>query len=354
MLKTVEKNVSSKSVISSLPTIRDRGVKNKSWKMGKGKSKERKKVPPPPKKESVAKDAECFNYRMIGNWKRNYPSHIGSYFLNVPSGMELRLEQCHYSYSITRGVIFVPRLKDAGFKLASMHYDMDGVISIDKFLFHVAKRTKYDLNRTYLWHCRPDHINKRHIKKLQSEGYALETTSHILNKVPTKKVEKTPYKLWHGKVPKLSFIRVWGFDVLVKHSTPNKLETRDIKFKFVGYPKETARYYFYYPEENIVFFDRNGQFLKSDYLLQEFSGSDEILDEIQDTPTKLQNEEPSLSSIILRDSELVVEEPNPINLVVQDPTKNQENDVTPAAPVLQRYDRPSHPPEKYYGYLKSS
>nr|GFC54678.1 putative retrotransposon protein [Tanacetum cinerariifolium] len=41
--------------------------------------------------------------------------------------------------------------------------------------------------------------------------YALETAARILNMVPTKKVEKTPYEVWHGKVPKLSYLKVWGW-----------------------------------------------------------------------------------------------------------------------------------------------
>ncbi|GKA30352.1 retrotransposon protein, putative, ty1-copia subclass [Tanacetum coccineum] len=38
--------------------------------------------------------------------------------------------------------------------------------------------------------------------------YALETTARILNMVPTKKVEKTPYEVWHGQAPKLSYLKV--------------------------------------------------------------------------------------------------------------------------------------------------
>ncbi|KAJ9542072.1 LOW QUALITY PROTEIN: hypothetical protein OSB04_028578 [Centaurea solstitialis] len=34
-------------------------------------------------------------------------------------------------------------------------------------------------------------------------GHALETAAHILNRAPTKSVEKTPYKLWKGKKPKM-------------------------------------------------------------------------------------------------------------------------------------------------------
>ncbi|GKC02968.1 retrotransposon protein, putative, ty1-copia subclass, partial [Tanacetum coccineum] len=33
---------------------------------------------------------------------------------------------------------------------------------------------------------------------------------HIRNNVPTKKVNRTPYEIWHGKAPKLSYLRVWG------------------------------------------------------------------------------------------------------------------------------------------------
>nr|GEW76224.1 hypothetical protein [Tanacetum cinerariifolium] len=41
-------------------------------------------------------------------------------------------------------------------------------------------------------------------------GYALESAARILNMVPTKKVEKTSYEIWHGKAPKLSYLMVWG------------------------------------------------------------------------------------------------------------------------------------------------
>nr|GEZ42485.1 zinc finger, CCHC-type [Tanacetum cinerariifolium] len=44
--------------------------------------------------------------------------------------------------------------------------------------------------------------------------YAFETAACILNMVPTKKVEKTPYEVWHGKAPKLSYIKVWGYTSL--------------------------------------------------------------------------------------------------------------------------------------------
>ena len=48
-------------------------------------------------------------------------------------------------------------------------------------------------------------------------GYALETVAFLLNRIPSKAVEKTPYELWTGKCPGLSFLKIWGFEAYVKH-----------------------------------------------------------------------------------------------------------------------------------------
>ncbi|GKG05037.1 retrotransposon protein, putative, ty1-copia subclass [Tanacetum coccineum] len=82
--------------------------------------------------------------------------------------------------------------------------------------------------------------------------YALDSATCIINMVPTKKVDKTPYKLWYGKVPNLSYLKVWGCDALVKWNMPDKLKQRSVKYIFIGYPKETMGYYFYFPPENKI------------------------------------------------------------------------------------------------------
>nr|GEV16535.1 retrotransposon protein, putative, Ty1-copia subclass [Tanacetum cinerariifolium] len=91
--------------------------------------------------------------------------------------------------------------------------------------------------------------------------YALKTAARILNIVPTKKVEKTPYEVWHGKAPKLSYLKVGG------------------------YPKETIGYSFYYPLENKVIVARNAEFLENSLIDQEASGSLEDLEIIQEEDT---------------------------------------------------------------------
>ncbi|KAJ9557744.1 LOW QUALITY PROTEIN: hypothetical protein OSB04_012358 [Centaurea solstitialis] len=80
--------------------------------------------------------------------------------------------------------------------------------------------------------------------------HALETVAHILNRAPTKSVEKTPYELWKGKKPKMTFLKIWGCEVYVKRPTSEKLKPKSNKCFFVGYPKTTVGYYFYNPEEN--------------------------------------------------------------------------------------------------------
>ena len=92
-------------------------------------------------------------------------------------------------------------------------------------------------------------------------GYALETAAFTLNRVPSKAVEKTPYEMWTGKRPSLSFLKIWGCEAYVKRQVSNKLEPKSDKCLFVGYPKETKGYYFYNPIENKVFVARNGVFL---------------------------------------------------------------------------------------------
>ncbi|GKA15609.1 retrotransposon protein, putative, ty1-copia subclass [Tanacetum coccineum] len=104
-------------------------------------------------------------------------------------------------------------------------------------------------------------------------GYALESVTRILNMVPTKKVKRTPYEIWHVKAPKLSYLRVWGCEALVKRDAHDKLDPRSIKCIFVDYPKETIGYYFYYPPENKIFFTQNAEFFENSLIVQEASGS---------------------------------------------------------------------------------
>nr|GEY77020.1 hypothetical protein [Tanacetum cinerariifolium] len=126
--------------------------------------------------------------------------------------------------------------------------------------------------------------------------------------VPTKKVEKTPYEVWHGQALKLSYLIVWGCEALVKRDTltkPDKLKPRSIKCIFIVYPKETMGYSFYYPPENKVHVSRNAKFLKNSLINQEASRSLEDFEIIQEEDTH-----PSIdTSLNHEEDDLEIDEP---------------------------------------------
>ncbi|GJY74752.1 retrotransposon protein, putative, ty1-copia subclass [Tanacetum coccineum] len=162
--------------------------------------------------------------------------------------------------------------------------------------------------------------------------YALETAARILNMVPTKKVEKTPYEVWHGQAPKLSYLKVWGCEALVKRDTltkPDKLEPRSIKCIFIGYPKETMGYSFYYPLENKVYVAWNAEFLENGLIDQEASGSLDDLEIIQEEDTH-----PSIdTSLNHEEDDLKINEP--------------QSDIIP----IRRSTRTRHPTDSMCLYI---
>ncbi|KAL2542126.1 Integrase catalytic domain-containing protein [Abeliophyllum distichum] len=112
-------------------------------------------------------------------------------------------------------------------------------------------------------------------------GYALKTSCHTLNRVPSKSVDKTPYELWKGKRPNLSYIKIWGCDAYLKRVESDKLEAKSDKCLFVGYPKETVGCYFYNPIEMKVIISKHVVFLRKN------SGSKVDLEEVQETTNKI-------------------------------------------------------------------
>ena len=113
-------------------------------------------------------------------------------------------------------------------------------------------------------------------------GYALETAVYVLNRVPSKSVDITPYEIWYNKKPILSHMKVWGCPAYVKRIVSDKLDAKSDKCLFVGYPKETIGYYFYHTLEKKVFVSKHAIFLEKEFLLKEDSGSKIELDEVHD------------------------------------------------------------------------
>ncbi|GJS46258.1 retrotransposon protein, putative, ty1-copia subclass [Tanacetum coccineum] len=239
------------------------------------------KTPPPPKKENPAKDAICHQCGEVGHWRRNCPVYLtelikkkklsqGASTLGIFTTELYSFPNKSWIYDTGCGIhIFITTQGLRGSRKLK-----PGALSLS--MYNVSnKRAKINLDSSYLWHCRLGHISKKRIEKLQHEGllnstdiqslgkcvscmsgkmarkpyshqverakdllglihtddYALETAARILNMVPTKKVDKTPYEIWHGQAPKLSYLKVWGCEAFVKRDTltkPDKLDPRSL------------------------------------------------------------------------------------------------------------------------------
>ena len=78
-------------------------------------------------------------------------------------------------------------------------------------------------------------------------GETLKTVVHILNRVPSKVVPKTPYELWVGRKPTLYYLHVWGCPVETKIFNPQikKLDSKTISCNFISYPERSKGFRFY-------------------------------------------------------------------------------------------------------------
>nr|GEV06867.1 hypothetical protein [Tanacetum cinerariifolium] len=129
-------------------------------------------------------------YLYVVNGVRAKVAAIGSFDFVLPNGLVIILDNCHYTPSITRGVVLVHHLVDKGFTFGlsvSMNnilyfkaitvnsiYEInmrDSTLPIVNSRYSICnKRTKSNLEFTYLWHFRLAHINKKRIEKLQHDG----------------------------------------------------------------------------------------------------------------------------------------------------------------------------------------
>jgi hypothetical protein len=79
---------------------------------------------------------------------------------------------------------------------------------------------------------------------------ALKTTIHILNRVPSKSVPKTPYEMWTGRVPSVNHLQVWASPTEAKVFNPTiaKLNPKIVSCHFIGYPEKSKGFHFYCPD----------------------------------------------------------------------------------------------------------
>jgi hypothetical protein len=83
-------------------------------------------------------------------------------------------------------------------------------------------------------------------------SYTLKTANYLLNRVPNKAVQKTPFELWTNRKPSLRHLHVWGCPAKVRIYNPHekKLDSRTISGYFLGYPEKSKVYVVYCPNHS--------------------------------------------------------------------------------------------------------
>ena len=77
-------------------------------------------------------------------------------------------------------------------------------------------------------------------------GEALLTANHILNKIPFKKTNKSPYEIWKGRLPTYKTLKVGGClaKVLIPLPKRTKIGPKTIDCVFIGFANNSATYIF--------------------------------------------------------------------------------------------------------------
>ncbi|PKI72506.1 hypothetical protein CRG98_007109 [Punica granatum] len=252
MLRTAEYDISEGKSILMVQQTKRKGKGKSKGKRAKGASKYDLGVLKP--KAKVVKDDYCFHYGNTRHWKRNCKLYLEE--LKKKKGSETSTSDRGGEYLSYE---FADYLKQYGILsqlIPPGTPQWNGVAER-------RNRTLLDLVRSLMSHANlPDSF----------WGYAPRTAALILNNAPSKSVERTPYEMWYGKRPKMSFLKIWGCEVYVKRLSSDKLGPESDKCYFVGYPKETRGYYFYNPIEGKVFVARTAVFLEKEFLSKGTSG----------------------------------------------------------------------------------
>ena len=154
-------------------------------------------------------------------------------------------------------------------------------------------------------------------------GKALKTAEYILNRVPTKAIDKTPYEIWTSKRPSLKHLHIWGCPPEARPYRPNekKLDSRTISCYFIGFSERSRGYKFYDPTTKAIFETGNARFFED----VEFVGGEKIKDFV------FEEEHVEIPLIAFDNDQVQASIPD----IVQEAIPDQDNVVDPPAQVQQ-------------------
>ncbi|KAD4179829.1 hypothetical protein E3N88_28420 [Mikania micrantha] len=122
-------------------------------------------------------------------------------------------------------------------------------------------------------------------------GEAIVSATYLLNKIPFKKKDVTPYELWMGRKPSYKYLKVWGClaKVVVPPPKVQRIGPKTVDCVFIGYAHHSSAYRFLVydsknPEihNNTIMESRNASFFEEVFpcLKKELPSSSTPVDEI--------------------------------------------------------------------------
>ena len=113
-------------------------------------------------------------------------------------------------------------------------------------------------------------------------GEAILSTNYILNRIPQKKFNQSPYELWKGRRPSYKYLKVWECLAKVVVPIPKKVKIgpKTIDCVFIGYAHNSSAYRFlihkseiFYMHVNTIIESRNVSFFENVFLYKSTQGS---------------------------------------------------------------------------------
>nr|GEU55696.1 retrotransposon protein, putative, Ty1-copia subclass [Tanacetum cinerariifolium] len=247
------KVVESRSLTRNHKKLKGKG-KGKGRGMNKPVYIPKPKNPEPSANEHPTKNDTCHHCKEVGHWKRNCHVYLTKLIkkkkqvgITSSSG---KMTRKPFPYRIERAIDLL-RLIHTDVCGPLRHVSRQGASYFITFMNDYSRygyvyllKHKHEFFETFkVFKNEVENQLGNTINAFQSDRR--ESGKRILNMVPTKKVVKTPYELW---------------------------------CIFVGYPKETMGYYFYFPPKNKSVVARYAEFLEKNTISQDVSGRVEELE----------------------------------------------------------------------------
>jgi hypothetical protein len=163
----------------------------------------------------------------VGNGAKVVAIAVGTYHLLLPSGLVLKLNNCYCISTLCKSIISSSYLEEVdGYeiiitnKCSSIYYNdifyahcslVNGLYILDledKSVYNInMKRDRLnDLNPTFIWHCRLDHINEKHIERLYKDCLLSSFDFELFDMCESyllEKITKTPFTVQSERVSDL-------------------------------------------------------------------------------------------------------------------------------------------------------